>query len=141
MSLALTKHEIDLVCESFNKLLLNTDQAVYLFYNRLFTIAPETALLFKSNMADQRSKFIQMLGQVVGLLSEPEELPVLLQQLGKRHKAYHVHADQYDDVGTALMWMLEQCLESGFTDEIRTAWTKVYAYMAETAKSAAYPNA
>ena len=141
MSLELSQHEIDLVCESFNKLLVNTDQAVFLFYNRLFTIAPETALLFKTNMADQRSKFIQMLGQVVRLLSEPEELPVLLQQLGKRHKAYHVRADQYDDVGIAIMWMLEQSLESGFTDELRAAWTKVYAYMAETAKGAAYPTA
>ncbi len=140
MSLELTEHEINLVCESFNKLLINTDQAVFLFYNRLFSIAPETALLFKTNMADQRSKFIQMLGQVVRLLSEPDELPVLLQQLGTRHKGYHVRADQYDDVGAALMWMLEQCLETGFTDEIRTAWLKVYAYMAETAKSAAYPN-
>lgn len=137
MSYTLNQKEIDLVSQSFNKLLNNTDQAVYLFYNRLFSIAPETALLFKTNMSDQRSKFIQMLGQVVRFLSEPDELVLLLQQLGKRHTGYHVLPEQYDDVGNALIWMLEQTLESGFTDETRAAWLKTYAFMADTAKSAA----
>lgn len=136
MSLNLNAHEIDLICESFNRLLMQGDQAVYLFYNRLFTIAPETALLFRSNPADQRAKFIQMIGQVVHLLNEPDELPLLLSQLGKRHKGYNVSPEQYDIVGTALIWMLEQTLETGFTTEVRAAWTKLYTFMAETAKAA-----
>jgi len=131
---ALNQQEIDLVSQSFNKVLINTDQAVFLFYKRLFAIAPETALLFKTNMSDQRSKFIQMLGQVVRFLGEPDELVLLLQQLGKRHQGYHVLPEQYDDVGAALIWMLEQMLETGFTDEIRAAWLKTYAFMSETAK-------
>jgi len=138
MSLNLTDHEISLVRASFHKLLAQADQAAFLFYNRLFQIAPDTALLFKTNMADQRSKFIQMLGQVVGLLSDPDELPPLLQQLGKRHKHYHVMPEQYDIVGTALIWTLEQTLETAFTDEVRAAWVKTYAFMADTAKHAAY---
>ena len=135
MPTALSQQEIDLVSQSFNKVLINTDQAVFLFYKRLFAIAPETALLFKTNMSDQRSKFIQMLGQVVRFLDEPEELVLLLQQLGKRHQGYHVLPEQYDDVGAALIWMLEQMLETGFTDEIRAAWLKTYAFMSETARS------
>ena len=134
MPTALNQQEIDLVSQSFNKVLINTDQAVFLFYKRLFAIAPETALLFKTNMSDQRSKFIQMLGQVVRFLGEPDELVLLLQQLGKRHQGYHVLPEQYDDVGAALIWMLEQMLETGFTDEIRAAWLKTYAFMSETAK-------
>jgi hemoglobin-like flavoprotein len=134
MSLELNEHEIKLVRESFQKLLIQADQAVFLFYNRLFATAPETALLFKANPADQRAKFIQMLGQVVGLLDDPEELPVLLQQLGRRHKAYRVQAEHYDMVGDALIWMMEQSLETGFTDETRAVWVKVYAFMSDTAQ-------
>jgi hemoglobin-like flavoprotein len=133
---ALNSTEIKLVTTSFHKVLANTDQAVFLFYNRLFAIAPETALLFKTNMSDQRSKFIQMLGQVVRFLDEPDELVLLLQQLGKRHRGYNVLPEQYDDVGAALMWMLEQTLETGFNDETRSAWMKTYAFMSEAARSA-----
>jgi hemoglobin-like flavoprotein len=138
MSLDLNEHEIALVRESFHKLLAQADQATFLFYNRLFMLAPDAALLFKTNMSDQRSKFIQMFGQVVSLLNDPDELPLLLQQLGKRHKAYHVTPEQYDTVGEALIWTLEQTLEIGFTDEVRAAWHKMYAFMAETARQAAY---
>lgn len=140
MSLNMTEQEITLVRESFHKLLAQADQAAFLFYNRLFMLAPEATLLFKTNMSDQRSKFIQMIGQVVGLLSDVDELPPLLQQLGKRHKNYHVTSEQYDTVGDALIWTLEQTLETGFTNEVRAAWRKVYAYMADTARSAAYQS-
>lgn len=137
MSFELTEHEVSLVRASFHKLLAQADQAAFLFYNRLFQIAPDAALLFKTNMADQRSKFIQMLGQVVGLLSDPDELPPLLQQLGKRHKHYRVTPEHYESVGEALFWTLEQTLETGFTNEVRAAWHRMYAFMAETAKQGA----
>jgi Hemoglobin-like flavoprotein len=47
-----------------------------------------------------------------------------------------VHDSQYDSVGTALLWTLEQGLGKGFTPEVRDAWTEAYLYVSTIARRA-----
>jgi hemoglobin-like flavoprotein len=139
VSLDLTTTQVDLIKSSFSKVIPIADQAAGLFYGRLFEIAPETQPLFKSvDMSQQGVKLMQMIGQAISLLNAPEKLVPALQHLGQRHVNYGVTAAHYDNVGTALLWTLEQGLGADFTDETREAWTKVYTIMADTAKNAAY---
>jgi hemoglobin-like flavoprotein len=58
--------------------------------------------------------------------------------LGKRHVAYGVKPEDYDSVGAALLWTLEQGLGDDFTPDTKEAWATVYGLVATTMKDAAY---
>jgi hemoglobin-like flavoprotein len=139
MALDLTPTQIDLIKSSFGKVVPIADQAAGLFYGRLFEIAPEIQPMFKSvDMSQQGVKLMQMIGQAISLLNNPDKLVPALQHLGQRHLQYGVMPEHYDVVGAALLWTLAQGLGADFTDETREAWTQVYTIMANTAKAAAY---
>lgn len=138
--MSLTDAEKLLVTESFAKVAPISEKAAELFYNRLWEIDPETKTLFKStNMREQGRKLMQTLATAVGALHNLEGIVPVVQQLGKRHIAYGVKKEQYDTVGQALIWTLEQGLGADFTPETRDAWVKVYGLLASVATSA-YEN-
>lgn len=135
--MSLSDAEKLLVTESFAKVAPISEKAAELFYNRLWEIDPETKSLFKStDMREQGRKLMQTLATAVGALHNLEAIVPVVQQLGKRHIAYGVKKEQYDTVGAALLWTLEQGLGADFTPEVKEAWTKVYGLLASVATSA-----
>jgi hemoglobin-like flavoprotein len=135
--MSLTDTEKLLVTESFAKVAPISDKAAELFYNRLWEIDPETRALFKStDMREQGRKLMQTLATAVGALHNLDAIVPVVQQLGKRHIAYGVKKEQYDTVGQALIWTLEQGLGADFTPETKEAWVKVYGVLANVATSA-----
>jgi hemoglobin-like flavoprotein len=50
--------------------------------------------------------------------------------LGQRHAGYGVKEQDYETVGQALLWTLEQGLGAGFTPDVREAWTTLYQLVA-----------
>jgi hemoglobin-like flavoprotein len=135
--MSLSDSEKSLVIESFAKVAPIAEKAAELFYNRLWEIDPSTKGLFKkTNMREQGRKLMQTLATAVGALHNLEGIIPVVQQLGKRHIAYGVKKEQYDSVGTALIWTLEQGLGAEFTPETKEAWVKVYGILASVATSA-----
>jgi nitric oxide dioxygenase len=135
--MSLSDAEKLLVVESFAKVAPIAEKAAELFYNRLWEIDPSTKGLFKkTNMREQGRKLMQTLATAVGALHNLEGIIPVVQQLGKRHIAYGVKKEQYDSVGTALIWTLEQGLGAEFTPETKEAWVKVYGILASVATSA-----
>src|SRR4029077_3790650 len=109
-----------------------------LFYDRLFEIDPTTRSLFKTiDLADQRRKLIQALTMVVQGLDHLEALVPTIADLGRRHAQFGVTDAHYDAVGAALLWTLEQGLGSGWTPEVKVAWTDAYALLADVMRAAA----
>ena len=135
-----TQAQKALVQESFAQVAPIADKAAELFYDRLFEIDPELRILFKGDMAEQRRKLMQTLQFAVAGLNTPDQLVPAVQELGRRHKDYGVCDADYDTVGAALLWTLEQGLGTGFTDEVRDAWTAVYGLLAGVMKSAVEPG-
>lgn len=127
----------ELVRNTFAQLAPIADQAAALFYDRLFTIAPEIKPLFKQNMEEQGRKLMQTIGIAVAHLDHLEEIIPAVQTLGKRHVQYGVDATHYDTVGAALLWTLEQGLGDAFTPEVKAAWADVYMLLANTMQSGA----
>jgi hemoglobin-like flavoprotein len=127
----------ELIRQTFAQLAPIADQAAVLFYDRLFTIAPEVKPLFKQNMAEQGRKLMQTIGVAVAHLDRLEEIIPTIQALGKRHAHYGVDAAHYDTVGAALLWTLERGLGDAFTPEVKAAWVEVYTLLANTMKGAA----
>ena len=127
-----------LVKETWRKVAPMADTAARLFYDRLFEIDTTTRPLFETtNLAEQRRKLIQALTVVVKGLDHLEALAPTLADMGRRHAQYGVTDGHYDTVGAALLWTLEQGLGSGWTPEVKAAWSGAYALLADVMRKAA----
>lgn len=123
-----------LVQDSFAKIAPYADDVAVLFYGRLFTLDPTVKALFRNDMLEQRRKLMQTIGVAVKGLDRLEALIPTLQELGRRHVSYGVKNADYDTVGAALLWSLEQFLGADFTPAVKEAWATVYGALADTMK-------
>ena len=136
------RESIELVQDSFPRVAAIAPQAAALFYDRLFEIDPGARPLFqKRDMDLQGQKLMATLGYLVGMLYRPESLVPAAQDLARRHVVYGVTLPQYESVGSALLWTLEQGLGEAFTPELRAAWVEVYSTLAEVMRAAATESA
>ena len=133
----MTPEQVKLVQESFKKVVPIAGTAADLFYDRLFTIAPEVRTLFPDDLAEQKKKLVAMLATAVTNLHQVEKIVPAVQDLGKRHVAYGVTAQHYEPVGAALLWTLEKGLGPDFTPAVKTAWTEAYTTLAGVMQAAA----
>ena len=133
----MTPEQVKLVQDSFAKVAPIADKAADLFYDRLFEIAPEVRPLFPQDLADQKTKLMQMLTTAVTNLHQVEKILPAVQELGRRHIGYGVTAKQYEPVGAALLWTLEQGLGPAFTPPVKEAWTATYTTVASVMTAAA----
>ena len=122
----------ELVQTSFAQVRPIAETAAALFYRRLFELDPTLRPLFKGDLEEQGRKLMDMLGVAVKGLDRPEALLPALANLGRRHAGYGVKERDYETVGEALLWTLEQGLGPSFTPEVREAWATVYRLVADT---------
>lgn len=125
-----------LVQESWAKVVPISDKAADLFYGRLFELDPTLRFLFKAPIPVQGKLLMNALDGAVKGLDNLDSLVPVLQDLGKRHAPYGVVDRDYDTVGSAFLWTLEQGLGEEFTEEVRTAWSAVYGTIATVMKDA-----
>lgn len=125
----MTPSQIDLIQDSFRKVLPISDQAAALFYGRLFEIAPEVKPLFKGDMSVQGAKLMATLGVVVAGLRDLPSIVPAAEALARKHVGYGVKDAHYAPVGAALLWTLEQGLGDAFTPEVKAAWTEAYTLL------------
>ena len=88
-------------------------------------------------LAEQERKLMAMFAQIVDAIDRPEELVSSVAALGRRHVHYGVKDADYDSIGAALLWTLEQALGDGFTPEIRAAWAEAYLTVSAVMRRAA----
>ena len=113
------------------------DRVGRMFYDRLFSIAPEVKPLFRGDIAEQSRKLMDTLALAVGMLRDMPTLVITLEGLARRHVGYGVKDEHYDKVGEALLWTLEKGLGDAFTAQVRDAWTALYVAVAKIMRDAA----
>lgn len=133
----MTPEQKRLVQESWAQVLPIQEQAAELFYGRLFEVYPEVKPYFMGDMKVQGQKLMAMLNTAVAGLDDLPGLVGPLKASGKQHVAYGVKAEDYDKVGDAFLWTLEQGLGESFTAEVREAWTVTYTTVADVMKQGA----
>lgn len=122
--------EIDLVRDSFRKVLPIADQAAALFYARLFELDSTLRPLFRGDMDEQGRRVITAIGAAVAALDRFDSVVPMLRQLGVRHASYGVTEGHYATVGAALLWTLQRTLGAEFTPAVKEAWTSTYTMIA-----------
>jgi hemoglobin-like flavoprotein len=115
-----------------------SDTTAAMFYQRLFTVDPAARRLFgNTDMRAQGTLFMQMLSIFVRSLDDLPDMAAALESCGRRHVGYGVLGSDYEDVGRALLWAVEQVLGDGFTPDVRDAWSEGYRLLAATMQRAA----
>jgi hemoglobin-like flavoprotein len=138
--ITVTPLQRNLVQRSFRKIAGRADQVADLLYERLFEIDPDYKMLFACDMRQQGRKLIQMLAVVVNGLNHPNTLIPTIRELGQRHVGYGVKPQDYQHLGTALIYAVEQTLEDDFTPEVRDAWIAVYRFVLDIATASPAEN-
>ena len=122
----MTPEQVHLIRKSFAELSRHEHIAALVFYRRLFEIDPDLQRLFKGDIEEQSKKLLEMLGVLIAMLERPLGLELELKAMGLRHAGYGVKDEHYAMVGRALLDMLAETLDRGFTPEVREAWTALY---------------
>jgi hemoglobin-like flavoprotein len=133
----MTPEQAQIIKLTFAQVMRDRDKVGRMFYDRLFSIAPEVKPLFKGDIAEQSRKLMDTLALAVGMLRDMPTLVMTLQGLAKRHVGYGVQDEHYDKVGEALLWTLERGLGDAFTAQVRDAWTALYVAVAKIMRDAA----
>lgn len=133
----MTPEQIDMVKDSWEKVMPISEKAAEIFYARLFELNPAFKSLFKHDMKEQGRKLMTMLTTAVNSLDNLADIVVPVQEMGRRHVAYGVKDDDYETVGEALIWTLEKALGDSWTDELEDAWTETYITLAGVMTDAA----
>src|SRR6266540_2689175 len=102
----MTPEQVNMVQESFKKVIPIAGTAADLFYDRLFEIAPDVRRMFPDDLNDQKLKLIAMLTTAVGNLHQIDKIMAAVEGLGRRHAGYGVKPEHYQPVGAALLWTL-----------------------------------
>lgn len=128
----MTPQQIQLVRSSFAMVAPIAPAAARIFYDQLFAIDPSLRSMFRSDMAQQGQRLMEMMGVAIGLLDKPQHLMPALRHLGGRHVGYGVQAAHYASVGRALLKTLEIGLGDAFDAPTRQAWSSMYALASTT---------
>jgi nitric oxide dioxygenase len=127
----MTPDQVNLVQQSFAKVVPLSETAAVLFYDRLFEIAPSVKAMFPSDMTEQRRKLMATLAIVVHGLGNLESILPAASALATRHVGYGAKAEHYPVVGAALLWTLEKGLGDAWTPELADAWSAAYATLSD----------
>ena len=133
----MTPQQIELVKKTWIMVVPIADKAAELFYGRLFELEPSYRQMFKNDMTEQGKKLMKTSNLAVEALDDIEPLVPTLKQMGADHAGYGVVNRDYNVVGAALLWTLEQGLGEAFTDEVKNAWAAVYDVLAGAMKAGA----
>jgi hemoglobin-like flavoprotein len=126
----ITDEQIALVQTSFQHVLPIAEAVGMLFYERVFTLAPEARALFGEDIAVQARRTMAAVATAVAGLDALDEVAPFLTRLGARHVRYGVRPEHFEVVGAALLWTLEQGLDELFTPAVRDAWIAAWGIIA-----------
>ncbi len=127
----MTPEQIALVQTTFKSVLPIKETAADLFYTRLFELDPNLKQLFTGDMKEQGQKLMSAIATVVGGLNNWAQVEPTVRELGQRHVDFGVKTQDYQTVGAALLWTLEQGLGDAFTEEVKQAWAAAYGAIAD----------
>jgi hemoglobin-like flavoprotein len=123
----MTERQILLVKNSWSFVIVKSEEAGLLFYDRLFEIAPELQPVFKTHPKEQALRLTNMVTNMVSRIQHLDEIIDDIRALASRHSVYGVQTVYYRVFGAALIWTIQQMMDTRWNDELEEAWIDVYS--------------
>ena len=133
----MTPRQIELVQNSFAKIVPFSPAAADVFYKRLFQMDPSLRALFTSDVKQQGKKLMESIRAVVLNLRRIDQIIAGVQAMAARHAPHATQSHHYATVGGAWMHTLAKGLGDEFTEEMREAWLTAATLLAISMKAAA----
>jgi len=124
---------VQVIRESFQKIVPVAGDFLNAFYNNLFTDYPAARGLFTDvDLNNQKGLLGNSLVYIVSNLENTDKLVKYLKSMGKRHSTYGTQDEHYQLVGASLLKTFGQFLGAEWTPELQNEWIKAYTIIAET---------
>jgi len=118
---------VELIRQSFQKVVPISDKVADQFYTFLFADYPAAKVMFKEvQMNGQKKALIKSLAYIVDHLEDGEKLSEYLRQMGKRHVDYGTKEEHYPLVGNTLIKTFAHFFGDEWTEELQNEWTTAY---------------
>ncbi len=137
----LTDRKVRLLRQSFALVEPNAGIAGLIFYRHLFNLDPSLRPLFQTSIELQARKLMEALSYTIATLENPQALVPVLEAMGRRHVTYGARDEHYNTVIEAMLLTLTETLNSGFSAELRAAWSDALAFVADAMKRGALQSA
>jgi hemoglobin-like flavoprotein len=129
---AITPAQIELIKETWGKVIPIADTVAKLFYDRLYAKHPQIAPMFDgADLPSQRLKLVKAINMVVMSLERFETVASIIRNLGYHHVFCGVKEWHYGQVGATLLWTLDTGLGKEWSDEAAMAWAIAYQMIAD----------
>jgi hemoglobin-like flavoprotein len=125
----MTTYQMQIVLESWAKVVSQAGAISDMFYDKLFELDPSLRVLFPTDMAEQKKMLLVVLTSAIIGLGDLDRLTPTIQDLGKRHHGYGVLQTHYETVGEALLGALKQHSGNAWNRETEGAWVAVYGIL------------
>jgi hemoglobin-like flavoprotein len=122
----MTRDEIALVKESFERLRPIPRGVGRAFYETLFTLDPSLKPLFKGDLDAQGAMFVSALGLAVARLDDAHAGDRPLRDLGVRHAPYGLTDAHFATFREALVRTLRVQLGESFSEAHASAWSTAF---------------
>ena len=124
--------DVTLLQQSFAEVGPQKEAFAEAFYQRLFSLYPQTIPLFAAtDMKRQQSSLMATLEMVVSGVARGDNVVPGIEQLGRRHAMYGVKVEHYPMVGQALLETFEQFLRDKWTSQVEATWSEAYAIITD----------
>jgi hemoglobin-like flavoprotein len=100
-----------------------------IFYDELFSMAPDTRALFAEDMDPQKDRLLSALLAAARHMDNPDGVEHHLRAWGVIHRRLGVTDEMYVYVGQALVRTIGRLLTNDFT-QVHSSWVAVYQWMA-----------
>jgi hemoglobin-like flavoprotein len=123
---SMTRDEIALVKDSFNRLRPIPRGVGRAFYETLFALDPSLKSLFKGDLDAQGAMFVSALGLAVAGIDDAPAGERPLRDLGARHAPYRLTDAHYATFREALVRTLRDQLGASFSEAHAAAWRAAF---------------
>ncbi len=122
----LSQIEIELIQDSFSLATKDKEALTRRFYHRLFTVAPQTKILFPDDLDKQRNMLTAVLAMIVKGLENTETLKPYLFLLGEIHAKKGVKAQYYHVFCEVFAETIVEFSGEQSNDRLEIAWAKAF---------------
>lgn len=127
----LTEKQIEIISDSYQRLVPEVERISDKFYEDLFGRVPEVRGLFRDNISEQGMRFMSAIGVIVENLDDPAAMDREVEKLAVGHAAFNIKPAWFREMQESLIDTFAHAMGARFTNEVELAWRSAFEQICE----------